>query len=415
MATSPNAGNSTPSEFGLPYVAEGDPIKASDINALSSAIEKISIGFGEGYSFSRFGRNGTLTVEDQTSHNRQPWGVVVSGKKLLINVANVFLNGTDKEFRPLSSYGFSDAGTDKGSVLAGNLIKFEVPGADAADSSSINPQSGVLACDFLPGYYYIEVKYDIFSNLIDNILNFKVKGEAFLRYSASQDTIGEQITTPFGTKRNDNVYPICTVTGNAVIIQGVRSDIFARGPDLSGDLPDLPDVDWPKVELPDVFDHPFKIKLEQQTNGSYTIQLVPGTVCNVLPRYEDENGPQLWQTSTWTITPTANMNPVFIYLACRPGSELEANGGRFPRAVVAKRATYYNPESFDKDDEGTLLIGVLTAVKVPYTQTVKVNGVDTEQTFYKWVAQAKQFVSTSVWAERRKYSDLVASYYFFRV
>ena len=47
MATSPNSGNAAPSEFGLPHVAEGDPIKASDINSLSAAIEKIAIGFGE--------------------------------------------------------------------------------------------------------------------------------------------------------------------------------------------------------------------------------------------------------------------------------------------------------------------------------------------------------------------------------
>ena len=330
-------------------------------------------------------------------------------------MANVFLNGTDKEFRPLSSYGFSDAGTDKGSILAGNLIKFEVPGADAADSSSINAQSGVLACDFLAGYYYIEVKYDIFSNLIDNILNFRVKGEAFLRHSASPDTVGELITTPFGTKRNDNVYPICTVTSNAVIIQGVRSDIFARGPELRGGLPDIPDVDWPNVELPDVFDHPFKIKLEGLTDGSYSIQLVPGTVGNILPTYESEEGPQLWQESGWRVTPAAGMSPVFIYLVCKPSTELEANGGRFPASVVAKKATFYNAESIDSDSEGTLLIGVLTAISVPYTKTVKVNGVDTEQTFYKWIPQAKQFVSTSVWAERRKYSPLTASYYFFRV
>jgi hypothetical protein len=416
MATGPNTGaggSGAPASLNLPFVSEGDAIKASDINNLSSAIEKISIGLGAGYEINTYGRKSTLAIEDQTSHYRAPWSCVRSGGKLLINVGNVFVNGTDNEFRPLSSYGFRDAGIEKGAIFSGNNVKFEVSGADAADSASISPKTGILTCDFMAGYYYIEVEYSIFSNLIDNILKLQIKGEAFLRHSATAAGIGQYVS-PITQQKNQNVYPICTVTENAIIIQGVRSDIFARGPDLQGALPELPDIEWPDVSLPEVFDHPFKIKLQELNNGKYSIQLVPGTVCNVLPTY-GENGPQLWQTSGWDVTPSNSMAPVFIYLACKPGTELEANGGRFPLKVEARKGTYYNPESFDKDDEGTLLIGVLTAVSVAYTKTVKVNGKDEQQTFYKWVAKAKQFVSTSVWAERRKYSELVASYYFFRV
>jgi hypothetical protein len=415
MATGPNQGSNSgvPAGLNLPFVSEGDAIKASDINNLSSAIEKISIGLGAGYEVNTYGRRSTITIEDQTSHNRIPWSCVRSGQKLFINVGNVFVNGTTNEFRPLSSYGFKGGGLDKGAIFSGNNIKFEVPGADAADSMSIDPAKGILTCDFLPGYYYIEVEYNIFSNLIENILSLSIKGEAFLRYSETPDGIGEY-ESPITQQKNQNVYPICSVTTNGIIIQGVRSDIFARGPDLQGQLPELPEIEWPDVSLPEVFDFPFKIKLEQQANGSYTVNLVPGTVCNIVPVYGDSET-KLWQQSPWIYSPSAGSLPLYIYLACKPGSELEANGGRFPYRVEARMDNQYHPESYDKDDEGTLLIGVLLAKQIPVTVTVKVNGKDVEQTVMKWVAQAKQFVSTSVWAERRKYSDLPASYYFFRV
>ena len=415
MATSPNQGSTSgaPAGLNLPFVSEGDAIKASDINNLSSAIEKISIGLGAGYEVNTYGRRSTMTIEDQTSHNRIPWSCVRSGQKLLINVGNVFVNGTTNEFRPLSSYGFKDATIEKGAIFSGNNVKFQVPGADAADSAAISPSTGILTCNFLPGYYYVEVEYNIFSNLINNILNLEIKGEAFLRYSATQDGIGTY-TSPITNQKNQNVYPICTVTPNAIIIQGVRSDIFARGPDLQGQLPELPDIEWPDVSLPEVFDYPFKIKLEQMENGGYTVNLVPGTVCNVVPVYGDSET-KLWQQSPWQYSPSAGSRPLYIYLACKPATELEANGGRFPYRVEARMDTQYHPESYDKDDEGTLLIGVLLAEQKAFTQTVKVNGKDVQQTVMKWVAKAKQFVSTSVWAERRKYSNLPASYYFFRV
>jgi hypothetical protein len=416
MATAPNTGSGgdgAPVGLNLPFVSEGDSIKASDINNLSSAIEKISIGLGAGYEVNTYGRRSTMTIDDQTASLRSPWHCVRSGQKLLINVGNVFVNGTTNEFRPLSSYGFRDAGINKGAIFSGNNVKFEVPGADAADSAAIKSSTGILTCNFLAGYYYIEVEYNILSNLIDNILTLSIKGEAFLRHSATPEGIGTYIS-PITLKKNQNVYPVCTVTPNAIIVQGVRSDIFARGPDLQGKLPELPDIEWPDVTLPDVFDYPFKIKLEQLQNGSYTVNLVPGTVCNVMPTY-DNTSTYLYQQSPWTYSPGAGARPMFIYLACKPGSELEANGGRFPYKVEARRDYHYNPETYDKDDEGTLLIGVMLSVQKTFQVNAVVNGKDVVQNVTKWVAQAKQFVSTSVWAERRKYSNLVASYYFFRV
>lgn len=408
MATSPNSGNSSPSEFGLPHVAEGDSIKASDINALSAAIEKISIGFGEGYSFSRFGRNGTLNIEDQTAHYRTPWGVVTSGQKLLINIGNVFINGRTKEFRPLSSYGFADAGSEKGMVLAGNKITFELPGQDAESSEAINPSTGVLTCTFKPGYYYIEVVYNVLDDLVNNILTLTIQGKAYLRYSANQENIGQMITFFGVTKRNDNVYPVCSVTENSVIIQGVRSDIFARGPDLAGNLPDLPDL--PDIELPDIFDHPFKIKIEDGNR----VQVTPGTVCNILPKYE-VNGTatslNLWDNSPLTCTPSAR--PTYVILKCKPATEYEANGGRFPMSATVCLSQQYHPESWDKDDEGCLLLGVIASNWKGFATTLPSGAAG--NTVYRWVPSAKQFVSTSVWAERRKFSNQIASYYFFRV
>lgn len=388
--------------MGLPRVAEGDPIRASDINQLAEAIERLTIGFGEGYSVVGHGRKGTMTIEDQTSHNRIPWSSVRSGQKLLINIANVFINGTEKEFRPLSAYGFPDASFDKGAVLAGNKITFELSGQDAADSTAINPSTGVLTCDFKAGFYYIEVVYDVLSNLVDNILTFSIKGEAYLRHSATQEDIGQEINWFGITKKNENVYPIASVTSNGVIIHGVRSDIFARGPDLAGSLPEPPDL--PDVELPDIFDHPFKIKLDGNR-----VQVVPGTVCNVLPKYEVNQGvptaKNLWEESPLTFV--AGPSPTYVILKCRPATEYEANGGRFPLSAVVCVSTTYYPESWDKDDEGCLLLGVISS---QYKQVLQDNN-----PVMRWVPTAKQFVSTSVWAERRKFSNQIASYYFFRV
>lgn len=409
MASNPNSGNSGVPELGLPRVSEGDSVRASDINALSSAIERISIGMGEGYAVQSHGRKGTLEIADQTSHYRVPWGCQRSGQKLLINVGNVFINGTSKEFRPLSSYGFKEAGFDKGKILSGNLIKFEVPGADAADSTAIKSSTGLLECNFLPGYYYIEVVYDVLSNLVENILTFQIKGDAYLRYSATEEGIGQNVSFFGMTKKNDNVYPVCTVTPNAIIIQGVRSDIFARGPDMGGNLPDPPDL--PDFELPDIFDHPFKIKIE----AGNRVQVVPGTVCNVLPKYEVVEGSptalNLWETSPLVCTP--GVRPTYVVLKCKPATEYEANGGRFPITASVCLTQNYRPETWDKDDEGCLLLGVISSNWKGIASTLP-NG-NAGPTVYRWVPSAKQFVSTSVWAERRKFSNQIASYYFFRV
>ena len=411
MATAPNTGaggSGAPVGLNLPFVSEGDSIKASDINNLSSAIEKISIGMGAGYEVNTYGRKSTISIEDQTAHYRAPWHCVRSGQKLLINVGNVFINGTTNEFRPLSSYGFRDAGTDKGSIFSGNKVKFEVPGADAADSASIKGSTGILTCNFLQGYYYIEVVYDVFSNLIDNILTFQIKGEAFLRHSATQQGIGQNITFFGITKKNDNVYPVCTVTPNAIIIQGIRSDVFARGADLGGSLPEPPDL--PDVELPDIFDHPFKIKLEGNR-----VQVVPGTVCNILPKYEIVEGQatskNLWETSPLVCSPS--VRPTYVVLKCKPASEYEANGGRFPITATVCLTQNYHPESWDKDDEGCLLLGVIASTWKGVTTTLPSGQLG--PVVHQWVPSAKQFVSTSVWAERRKFSNQIASYYFFRV
>ena len=409
MPSSPTSGSgSSPASISLPVVAEGDPIRASDFNALATAIEKISMGMGDGYVVQSYGRKSQLTIEDQTTAYRTPWGCMSSGQKLRINIGNVFMNGNDKEFRPLTAYGFAATTTALGRVFAGNKITFQLPGQDAANSLAIKADTGgVLTCNFQPGYYYVEIVYSILSNIIENIVKLTIKGDAFLRYSRTESGIGEY-TNPITQKKNDNVYPVCMVTENAMIIQGIRSDIFARGADLSIPMPDLPDL--PDVELPEVFDHPFKIKLEALTNGSYAIVVVPGTVCNVLPTYD--NGNQLWNDSPWVYTPGSNARPMFIYLSCKPSTELEANGGRFPSEVKVKMTYNYDPESFDKDDEGCLLLGVCVAkyIQVPVTDP---QGVTTY--VGKWVASGKQFVSTSVWAERRKYSNQIANYYFYRV
>jgi hypothetical protein len=411
MPTSPtNGAGSSPVSLNLPVVSEGDPIRAADINNLSAAIEKISMGMGDGYVVQTYGRKSQLTIDDPTTAYRTPWGCMSSGQKLRINIGNVFMNGNDKEFRPLTTYGFAGTTNALGRVFAGNKITFELPGQDAADSLSIPATAnGVLTCNFQPGYYYIEVVYSIISNIVENIIKLTIKGDAFLRYSRTEDGIGEYVN-PITGKKNDNTYPICTVTENAMIIQGVRSDIFARGADLTIPMPDIPDVDFPDIALPEVFDHPFKIKLEALTNGSYAIVVVPGTVCNVLPKYE--NGNQLWNDSPWVYTPTSSARPMFIYLSCKPATELEANGGRFPSEVTVKMTYQYDPESFDKDDEGCLLLGVCVAkyIQVPVTDP---KGITTY--VGKWVASGKQFVSTSVWAERRKYSNQIANYYFYRV
>jgi hypothetical protein len=129
-----------------------------------------------------------------------------------------------------------------------------------------------------------------------------------------------------------------------------------------------------------------------------------------MPKYD--GGGYLWEDSPWTYNPTSGARPCFIYLSCLPQTELEANGGRFPGSASVKMTYTYDPESFDKDDEGCLLLGVLVAklVAIPVTDS---RGVTTYVN--KWVASGKQFVSTSVWAERRKYSNLIANYYFYRV
>jgi hypothetical protein len=298
---------------------------------------------------------------------------------------------------------------DKGAIFSGNNVKFEVPGADAADSAAIKASTGILTCNFLPGYYYIEVVYDVISNLIENILTFTIKGEAFLRYSADRNNIGQMITFFGITKRNDNVYPVCTVTSNAIIIQGIRSDVFARGADLGGSLPDVPDL--PDVELPDIFDHPFKIKIE----AGNRVQVVAGTVCNVLPKYEIVEGQatskNLWETSPLVCVPS--VRPTYVVLKCKPASEYEANGGRFPMSATVCLTQNYHPESWDKDDEGTLLLGVIASTWKAVS-SLSPTGTPLPPVS-QWVPAAKQFVSTSVWAERRKFSNQIASYYFFRV
>ena len=88
MATAPNSGDTsgTPISLNLPFVSEGDPIKASDINNLSAAIERMTLGMGSGYEINNAGRRSSMTIEDQTAHYRAPWACQRNHQKMMITI-----------------------------------------------------------------------------------------------------------------------------------------------------------------------------------------------------------------------------------------------------------------------------------------------------------------------------------------
>jgi len=413
--TSPD---STGRNFGthLPKVSGGQHLQPQHLNKISAEVEKATLQSGAGYTHTQTPTGTQLNIPRR--HRRSfPWCCQSQGNWLTIDVGNFFMTGNSKVALLASNpttAGITPAGPTATFLTATNnrnewISNTSLPWAAGFGYGEDNKSMG-LHMQGAEIWFDIEDMNYLTNTQMDNgYIPLSTGLDAGLYYLTIAQWSGRELSTADDpnasdwntySKANEGrtvpcikyadldcmfqvsglVYPICTVDESGYIFQGISSDIFHNVADAT----------------------PFTVTVnpDPDTENQYIVSIVVGTVCNVVPTYDDEET-YLWDKSTMTVTDDDLADGVaYVVLKCTPKEEDEFSGGKFPETVTAQIVKTVN-EYEDKDDAGFVVIALLRGREKQEGGNAGV--------------EVLQVVTGSLWAERRKFSDNPATYYFFRM
>ena len=395
----------------LPKVAGGQHLQPKHLNKISEMVEKATLQDGAGYTHTQT-PNGTQINIPRRHKRSHPWCCQSQGEWLTIDMGNFFMTGNSKvalvgdpakttfltatnranEWISNSSmpwaaaFQYAEDSKSGGLHMRSSEIWFDIPDMNYLTNTQMDNGYIPLSTALKSGLYYLTISSwsgrqlpteDDPSAAVWNTYSTSKKGSIVpcIKY-ADLDCMFDI---------SGLVYPICTVDESGYIFQGVSSDIFHA-------VSDAP---------------PFTVTMtvDPEDDEQYILNVVVGTVCNVVPVYEDEET-YIWDESTTRVTKDdlEESEIMYVVIECTPKEEDEFSGGKFPEWVVVKVVKTVE-EYADKDDAGYVVIALLRA-----RTSTDAEGEKTLQG-----VEVLQVVTGSLWAERRKYSDALATYYFFRM
>jgi len=394
----------------IPKVGGGNAIRPRHINKLGEAIDRNSLGSGIGYTHHQTS-SGTILNIRRTFHRAHPWFCYRLGELMAINVGHFYLSNKSKLFPVGNSGQIQTANSPASNIWVPNSSfawASDITYGDSDKSYGLHMEGSELFFDI------DDMKYLTNMQMQDGADPLTTVADAGLYYITIAKWSGRQLSNPddnqdigswndYSTAMKDKlvpcmkwaslddmfavtgtIYPIATIDEYDNIFQGVASDIFHQAAEAAP----LTVIVSPSSTDTDVFD----------------ISIVAGTVCNVMPTYGEGN--YIWEESDLTATKEDLKTKMhYVVLKCTALAEDEFSGGRFPDKVQAEVLTDYDPSNWDKDDAGYLLIACFKGVMQKDSQ-----GNETG-----FSISINQLVTGSVWAERRKFSDKPASYYFYRL
>jgi len=391
----------------LPKVAGGQHLQPKHINKISEMVEKTTVQSGSGYSVTQ-SPSGTQINIPKRHKPTHPWFCQSQGNWLTIDMGHFFMTGNSSvalvgdpakttfltttnranewlinNSKPwAASFGYPSDSKSNGLHMGSSEIWIDIEGANYLANTQMDNGYIPLSMPLLSGLYYLTIAgwsgrelptKDDPSASVWNVYSKSKKGSIVpcIKYATLECMFGLE----------GIIYPICTVDESGYIFQGVSSDIFHA-------VADAP---------------PFTVTmtLDPDNDEQYILNVVVGTVCNVVPVYEDEET-YLWDEPTTKVTKAdlEEAGILYVVIECTPKEEDEFSGGKFPEWVVVKVVKTVE-EFADKDDAGYVVIALLRG------------RTSTEGVFSG--VEVKQVVTGSLWAERRKYSDALATYFFFRM
>lgn len=394
----------------LPKVSGGQHLQPKHLNKISEMVEKTTIQSGSGYSVTQ-SPSGTQINIPKRHKPTHPWFCSSQGNWLTIDVGNFFMTGNSKVALlgdPAKTV-FLTASNRANEWLSNSMLPWAADFQYASDSKSygLHMRGSEIWFDIADMNYLANTQMD------NGYIPLSTALKSGLYYLTIAPWSGRELPTKddpsasgwntYSTSKKGAivpcikyadlddmwdlsgiVYPICTVDESGYVFQGVSSDIFHA-------VADAP---------------PFTVTLTKDPNDGtqYILNVVVGTVCNVVPVYDDEET-YLWDESTMTVTEDDLKDGVlYVVIECSPKEEDEFSGGKFPEWVIVKTVKSV-AEYADKDDAGYVVIALLRG-----RTSTDAEGEKTLQG-----VEVLQVVTGSLWAERRKYSDQPATYFFFRM
>ena len=422
----PNSNNRNNS-FHLPKVSAGQTIRPKHINKLGEGVDRNSVGPGSGYTVTKTTNQTILNIPHHFS-NGHPWAIRLHNGDLQINVGHFYfcnasnwaggvgtmIQGSGKNawldngffsWGKMVNYTANASTPLVGKHLQGAEIFFEVEDMNYLCTTQMQDGREPLTTSATAGLYYIEVGVwngrqmeppftaEGDQELTNDETNTNLNVASFNTYSLAKK--GSVVPIVKYAHPDDmagvtgQVYPIATIDEFGNAFHGVSSDIFH----LVKDVP------------------PFTIIVSTTVIDEETlwkVSLTAGTVCNVIPRYQGDSGPFLYEDTNITLSKedfSANENGIrHIVLRCKALAVDEFSGGRFPNRVTVEALATYDSTNADTDEYGHLLIGLVRGI-------VSNEGEPNES----FDVAVTQFITGCVWAERRKFNTNTASYVFYRV
>lgn len=361
--SSPDFRSRIPSTTNLPRVSGGMPLTANAINSLSEGIDRISIRKGKGYTFKQ--TSGGLMLNIPQGLNQFPWKCVRVGDSLYINVGKIWGNGVMEH--PNRTLMMGVAYTKDDIYFGSRTLFVDVDKATVISSDSlIDGENGVpaLAVPALSGYYYIQyVVWESNDTLVDDEASDKAM-------NTKQFVLKYQPLTKVLPKTN--IYPVCEIQDDGLLIQGITSDIYYAPP---------------------IQTHPFQIYITDYEGTAYA-EVALGTLCNIEAEYDDgitlgdpDGGVDIGETGK-----LSDMTKYF-YLEAKVGTR---NGSpTFPSTSAG--VVLRSGSSIPTSGGDTAYVGIGRLV-------VK----DKE-------AKIEQFVTGSLWGEYFKLGSKPAEFWFSRI
>lgn len=250
----PNRGRN-PSTGDLPNVGGGEPIKASQINSISTGIDRATIRSGVGYTIASQGSGGTsLRIDNKTSSH--PWKCVRHGGGIMVTRGNAWGRGMQERFSQ-SLVGLQKYYSNSNKYWSGKPVLIDIAGVEFASFDAVLDDRQMALPD-KAGYYYIEYcKYEGANHSGAESDALKGTKQFVLKWSATPPT------------SDKNWYVLCHIDAKGVLIQGITGDIFGG------------------ITL-DEITHPFKVTTYTKA-GATVVDVAFGTVNNKIPKYSDDN------------------------------------------------------------------------------------------------------------------------------
>ena len=232
-------------------------ISPAHINGMAEGIDRVTLRKGRGYTFKQTSGGTALNItEDNETH---PWRARSDGVNIFIDVGRIWGNGIIDHPNSTLMYGMGYTANDV--YFGGKTLFVDIANSTVVSSDSVNDSTTgktILAVPAVKGYYYIQ--YVLWNGSTkggtDDTASTKAKG--------TKQFVLKHLPLS-GVLPKTNVYPVCELQDDGLLVQGMTSDIWYA---------------------PQIQTHPFQIYITDYEGDAYA-EVAMGTLCNIEAEYSD--------------------------------------------------------------------------------------------------------------------------------